>query len=74
FQKKVLSDEFTFVWPDPEGDTKGILISPLLEALTSEMKKNEDLMQFLSIVEIYRGLGGVRHTQEAQKALDELLR
>ncbi len=73
FSKKVLSDEFNFVWPDPEGDSRGVLISPLLPKLTNSIKENEKLFLFLNVVEIFRGLGGVRHRQEAQKVLKEML-
>jgi len=74
FSKRVQSDEFNYVWPDPNGDSKGILISPLLPKLTSSIKENEKLLLFLNIVEVFRGLGGVRHLQEAQKALKEILK
>lgn len=73
FNKRVHSDEFHYVWPDPNGDTKGILISPLLPQLTTSIRENEKLLLFLNIIEVFRGLGGVRHLQVAQKALKEIL-
>lgn len=74
FSKRVQRDEqFDYVWPDSEGETKGVIISPLLPHLSKKMKENEKLMLYLNVIEVFRGLGGVRHQQEAQKALKELI-
>ena len=74
FKGKVQSDEYNYIWPDPSGDSKGIVITPLITELSSSVMENEIMYKFLNIVEIFRGLGGVRHVQEAQKILKDILR
>lgn len=74
FSKRVHSDEFDYVWPDPDGEAKGVIVSPLLTRFSKTIKENEKLLLFLNVIEVFRGLGGVRHQQEAQKALKELIR
>jgi DNA-binding Lrp family transcriptional regulator len=74
FSKKVHSDEFDYVWPDPDGESKGVIVSPLISRLSKTIKANEKLFLLLNIIEVFRGLGGVRHQQVAQKALKEILK
>jgi hypothetical protein len=74
FKGKVQSDEYNYIWPDPNGDSKGIVVTPLLPELSNSVKENDILYTFLNVVEIFRGLGGVRHIQEAQKILKDILR
>lgn len=74
FKSKVQSEEYNYVWPDSEGDTKGVIVVPLLPHLSQSVKDNDKFLLFLNIVEIFRGLGGVRHIQVAQKALKEILK
>lgn len=74
FQEKVHSDEYNYVWPDSDGNQKGIIVTPLLPELSKAVKKSDKLFLFLNVVEIFRGLGGVRHLQEAQKILKAILR
>jgi DNA-binding Lrp family transcriptional regulator len=74
FKSKVQSEEYNYVWPDSAGETKGVIIVPLLANLAQSVKGNEKLLVFLNTVEIFRGLGGVRHMQVAQKALKEILK
>ena len=74
FKSKVQSEEYNYVWPDSQGDIKGVIVVPLLPHLSQSIKDNDKLLFFLNIVEIFRGLGGVRHNQVAQKALKEILK
>lgn len=74
FKGKVQSDEYNYIWPDSNGDSKGIVVTPLLPELSSSVMENEILYKFLNVVEIFRGLGGVRHIQEAQKILKDIFR
>ena len=74
FKNKVQSEDYNYVWPDSEGNTKGVIVVPLLPNLSQSLKENEKLLLFLNIVEIFRGLGGVRHIQVAQKMLKEILK
>ena len=72
FNKKVHSDE-SYVWSYENGDARGIVVNPILSKIPESVIKNENLYLFLSIVDIYRGLGGVRHIKEADKSFERLL-
>lgn len=74
FKGKVQSDDYNYIWPDPDGDSKGVVITPLLSNLPKSAIGNETLFTYLNVIEIFRGLGGVRHLQEAQKILKEILK
>ena len=74
FKEKVRSDDYNYIWPNSNGDSKGIIVTPLLPELSSTVLSNEIMCQFLNVVEIFRGLGGVRHVQEAQKILKDILK
>jgi hypothetical protein len=74
FKGRVHSDEYSYIWPDPNGESKGIIVNPLIPQLTASIMENKILYNFLNIVEIFRGLGGVRHLQEAHKLLRDILR
>lgn len=74
FRGKVDSDEYNYVWPDSKGTEKGVIVIPLIENLAKLVFENKKLFLFLNIVEICRGLGGVRHIQEAQKMLKDILK
>lgn len=74
FREKVHSDEYNYVWPDSNGESKGVIVTPLIPELSKTVTGNEKLFLFLNVIEVFRGLGGVRHLQEAQKMLKEILR
>jgi len=74
FKEKVRSDDYNYIWPNSNGDSKGIIVTPLLPELSSTVLSNEIMCQFLNVVEVFRGLGGVRHVQEAQKILKDILK
>jgi hypothetical protein len=74
FKEKVRSDDYNYIWPNSNGDSKGIIVTPLLPELSSTVLSNEIMCQFLNVVEVFRGLGGVRHVQEAQKILKYILK
>lgn len=73
FKGKVQPDEYNYIWPDPNGESKGIIVTPLIPELSSCVKENEKLFTYLNVIEIFRGLGGVRYRQEAQKILKDIL-
>ncbi|MCT4643164.1 MAG: hypothetical protein N4A33_12810 [Bacteriovoracaceae bacterium] len=72
FGQKVHSDDY-YIWPHENGDSKGVVVKPVLAKIPESVINNEKLYLFLSIVDIYRGLGGVRHIKEANKSLERLL-
>lgn len=74
FRETVDSDEYNYVWPNSRGSEKGVIVTPLIEDLAKLVIENKKLFLFLNIVEVFRGLGGVRHIQEAQKMLKDILK
>lgn len=74
FKNKVQSEDYNYVWPDADGESKGVIVVPLISNLSQSVKADAKLLLFLNVIEIFRGLGGVRHIQVAQKALKEILK
>lgn len=72
FNKKVHSSDI-YVWPHEDGDSRGMIINALVSKISKAIILNEDLYLFLSITDIFRGLGGVRHLKEAEEQLKRLL-
>lgn len=72
FGQKVHSDDL-YVWPHESGNSRGTVVSSILSKIPESVIKNKKLYLFFSIVDIYRGLGGVRHIKEADKLLERLL-
>lgn len=60
--------EMTYVWPDLEGDKRGLSIEPLHSNVPKAVRKDEQLYKLLASVDIVR-VGRVR---EMNKAIDEL--
>ena len=55
FKEKVRSDDYNYIWPNSNGDSKGIIVTPLLPELSSTVLSNEIMCQFLNVVEVFRG-------------------
>lgn len=72
FNSKVHSDDL-YIWPHEDGNSRGIIINSVISKVSESVISNRDLYLFLSIVDIFRGLGGVRHVKEAEKELDRLM-
>lgn len=72
FSGKVHSSD-NYIWPHEEGDSRGIVVNSLVSTIPSAIITNKDLYLFLSIADIFRGLGGVRHLKEAEIELVRLL-
>ena len=72
FSQRVHSDE-SYIWSHEAGNSRGIVVNSILVKIPESVIQNEKLYLFLSIVDIYRGLGGVRHVKEANISLERLL-
>lgn len=62
------ADGTTFVWPDPEGVSRGQAIVPLYKTVPKTARKNPKLYELLALVDALR-VGGAR---ERRIAMDEL--
>jgi hypothetical protein len=67
YKKKIISD-LNFVWPDEDGDLRGLAIQPLYKSVVKAAKKDEVLYKLLASVDIIR----VGKTRERKIALEEL--
>ena len=72
FKKKVHSEDI-YIWPHEIGDSRGIVINSVISKISDSIVSNKNLYLFLCIVDIFRGLGGVRHLKEAEKQLERFL-
>ncbi|MEE8382371.1 MAG: helix-turn-helix domain-containing protein [Thermodesulfobacteriota bacterium] len=61
------------VWPDPEGEQRGVGFSPLHKSVPSAARKDSVLYQLLVIVDALRG-GGAREKKIATRELEKRLK
>lgn len=61
------------VWPDPEGEVRGLAFSPLYSSAPWAARRDEKLYTLLALVDAVRG-GRARERKLALKMLDERLR
>jgi hypothetical protein len=66
-------DEPPPVWPDPEGNTRGISFSPLYKAATFAARRDAKLYELLALVDAIRG-GRARERQLATRELQNRLK
>ena len=72
-EKEFIKDnELPPVWPDPEGDVRGLSFSPLYKSAPNAAKKDHDLYEYLALVDAIRG-GRVREKKLAIKVLKDKL-
>jgi len=68
----VESNELPHVWPDPEGDVRGISFSPLHKAAPKAARNDKELYELLALVDAIRG-GRVRERSMAIERISSLL-
>lgn len=61
------------VWPDPNGDTRGLALIPLYRSIPDAAKKDIELYARLALVDAIRA-GGARQRKLAEKELRKSLR
>jgi len=75
---KPLSSEFISdndpppVWPDPEGEVRGVSFSPLYKSAPHAAKKDQKLYELLVLIDAIRG-GRAREREFARKVLSKRL-
>ncbi|MGZ5191294.1 MAG: hypothetical protein ACXWCZ_09765, partial [Flavisolibacter sp.] len=68
YYKKFIQAEMQYVWPDEDGDMRGLMIEPLHPNVPKAARKDELLYKLLASIDILR-VGRVR---ELKMAIDEL--
>jgi hypothetical protein len=63
FKKKFISDE-NFVWPDMQGNVRGLAIEPLYKSAVAACQKDPELYIMLASIDMVR-LGSTRERKEA---------
>ncbi len=66
------SNELPYVWPDPEGDVRGISFSPLHKSAPQAARKDKELYKLLALVDAIRG-GRARERKMAAERITSLL-
>jgi hypothetical protein len=66
------SSELPPVWPDPEGEVRGLAFSPLYKAAPTAARKDPKLYELLTLVDAVRG-GGARERTVALRLLEKRL-
>lgn len=68
-----IGEELIPVWPDPEGDSRGISTQPLYHSVPTACRNDEQLYVLLCLLDALRG-GTARDREIAQEVLMERLR
>lgn len=68
FYSNLFQSEMKYVWPDENGDSRGLAIQPLYSSMVRAAKEDNLLYKLLASIDILR----VGRTRELQVALDEL--
>ena len=68
FYSKLFKSELNYVWPDIDGNMRGLAIHPLYPSVVKAVKKDELLYKLLASIDIIR----VGRTRELKVAIEEL--
>jgi len=68
FYSKLFKSELNYVWPDTEGNMRGLVIQPLYPSVVKAVKQDELLYKLLASIDIIR----VGRTRELKVAIEEL--
>lgn len=68
FYKPIINAEIQYVWPDDEGDIRGLMIKPLHPNVPKAAKKDDNLYKLLASTDILRS----GKTREMKIAIEEL--
>jgi hypothetical protein len=68
FYSVQFSSDLPYVWPDENGETRGLAIEALHKGVTKAVKKDEELYKLLASIDIIR----VGKTREKKVAIEEL--
>jgi hypothetical protein len=73
-RKEVRSrDDMSYILEDLNGESSGVSIRPIYPSVLKAIKGNEMMYQLLCLVDVLRGLGGVRHRQFAETEISKII-
>jgi len=70
---QIVEDDLPPVWPDAEGEVRGLMLEPLHKVAPKAARKDPALYELLALIDALRD-GRVRERQLAEKALSAQLR
>lgn len=70
---KALSSDLPFVWPDPQGDVRGVELAPLYKQAPQAARKDPEFYEILTLVDAIRA-GRARDRELAIKELKARLK
>ena len=68
FYSKQFRSDMSYVWPDDDGNTRGLSVYPLYKSVVKAVKQDELLYKLLASIDIIR----VGRTRELKFAIEEL--
>ena len=68
----IMDEELPPVWPDKDGETRGLAFSPLYKSVPAAARQDQELYELLALVDSIRG-GRARERNLAIKTLDKRL-
>ena len=72
-KRKVRNDDFGIVVEDIDGKDKGVAVVPIYKTVAKAIKNDEKLYKIICLVDIFRGLGSVRHRQVAEAEFNKII-
>ncbi len=64
---------FVWVWPDPEGNQRGLEIKPLCRSVPGAARRDTTLYEWLVLADVLRGAGRARERELAASVVRERL-
>jgi hypothetical protein len=68
FYSRLFKSEISYVWPDDDGNMRGLAIQPLYKSVVKAVKQDELLYKLLASIDVIR----VGRTREFKAGLEEL--
>ena len=72
FMSYLFPSEEPYVWPDPEGEVRGVSIEPLYPGVTKAIRIDQNLYKLLALTDVIR-VGKVRERKVAIEELKKMI-
>lgn len=72
FMSHLFPSEEPYVWPDPEGEVRGVAIDPLYPGVTKAIRIDQNLYKLLALIDVIR-IGKVRERKVAIEELKKMI-
>jgi hypothetical protein len=72
FMSHLFASEEPYVWPDPEGEARGVAIAPLYPGVSKAIRNDQNLYKLLALTDVIR-IGRVRERKAAIEELKKMI-